>query len=479
MAATTIPAPFRRATATAIGLIIGLLLLLPIGATPAAAGPLEDITCRVESNVFGVDWWMDGLDQGDLLRLFRSDHPDIVEETRAYGPSWIRSTPSLGATFAVEVVRDAGSRRVECGEGGALDRIPLDGVTCRATLSDLGLPTIEYQTPVRPSMMRDGEVIEPNLFPGSPYRDLSVSPRTTYEYALLLHGLTQPDEIVPCGSVTVGDVDLAGLVATAEAQVANMLGPFVNATVTVICPTDVECPTGLIEVDWNRVSERPDELHRPDLLPALPAAHPGYLGIPETHQVLLAAIAEGRRVEATFDTRGVPLAWTIDDYGLSVSCLVTDTLPHELQTRACSEWHLTNLVHDAVTLDEVVRSSDLIDADRAVLRLYQAILGRAPDGRGAVYWILERRRGLDLESMARYFLASPEATGRFGAETDAEFLERVYDNVFDRAPDADGRRYWADVLADGHARADVIVWMSANREFIDRFPFDPVTDESA
>ena len=100
-----------------------------------------------------------------------------------------------------------------------------------------------------------------------------------------------------------------------------------------------------------------------------------------------------------------------------------------------------------------------------VVRLYNAALGRSPDGGGLAYWVDTLQGGARLYTLAQGFLDSPEFAQRYGRRDDAGFVETLYQNVLGRAPDAGGLAYWTGHLASGaQDRADVLVGFSESAE---------------
>jgi len=124
------------------------------------------------------------------------------------------------------------------------------------------------------------------------------------------------------------------------------------------------------------------------------------------------------------------------------------------------------------TLDLVALS-----AEEQVAAMYAAFLGRGGDNDGFEYWVNALNVGRTtqapsalLAGIANSFAVSDEAMALhpflvdpLGA-TDAQigtFLDTVYDNLFNRAPDAEGETYWANqvkaALASGKLVGSVVV----------------------
>jgi hypothetical protein len=101
-----------------------------------------------------------------------------------------------------------------------------------------------------------------------------------------------------------------------------------------------------------------------------------------------------------------------------------------------------------------------------VARLYFAYFLRIPDYGGLTYWIGQFRGGMSLETISNYFALSGEFSQRYGALNNAQFVDRVYQNVLGRAPDAGGRAFWANELDSGaRTRGQVMLAFSESAEY--------------
>ncbi len=100
----------------------------------------------------------------------------------------------------------------------------------------------------------------------------------------------------------------------------------------------------------------------------------------------------------------------------------------------------------------------------AVTRLYQAYFLRLPDQDGFGYWVGRRREGTTLAWISNFFASSSEFGSRYGSLDDARFVDRVYQNVLGREPDAAGRQFWLDKLRAGSTRGWVMTQFSESPE---------------
>jgi hypothetical protein len=105
--------------------------------------------------------------------------------------------------------------------------------------------------------------------------------------------------------------------------------------------------------------------------------------------------------------------------------------------------------------------------DDSVVRLYAAVLGRAPDAGGLAFWVSRYRAGQGLAAIAGALADSAEFRSRYGALNSGDFVKRVYANVLGRDPDPGGYAYWAPRVESGAlTRGALLVQFSESREFV-------------
>ncbi|EPL9726795.1 DUF4214 domain-containing protein [Pseudomonas aeruginosa] len=89
--------------------------------------------------------------------------------------------------------------------------------------------------------------------------------------------------------------------------------------------------------------------------------------------------------------------------------------------------------------------------------LYTTFFDRAPDAGGLAYWVAQVEGGqISLAQVAENWLTQqPEGLSKFPAsQTDAQFIEAMYNNLLGRAPDTGGAQYWLDQLQNGTISRD-------------------------
>lgn len=86
-------------------------------------------------------------------------------------------------------------------------------------------------------------------------------------------------------------------------------------------------------------------------------------------------------------------------------------------------------------------------------RLYTTCLGRDSEAAGKDYWTKELKSGKTGAEVARGFFFSDELIKQ--NLSDEEFITRLYKTFMDREPEAEGMKYWLEVIKDENGRAIV------------------------
>jgi Tol biopolymer transport system component len=105
------------------------------------------------------------------------------------------------------------------------------------------------------------------------------------------------------------------------------------------------------------------------------------------------------------------------------------------------------------------------DKRAPLIRLYWAYFLRLPDLGGMNYWTNKLTNGMKLTKVAAEFAKSSEFQTKYGALSNKTFVTKIYENIFDREPDAAGLAFWTKQL-DQHkkTRGDVMVNFSESSE---------------
>ncbi len=99
-------------------------------------------------------------------------------------------------------------------------------------------------------------------------------------------------------------------------------------------------------------------------------------------------------------------------------------------------------------------------------RLYQAAFARTPDKGGLGFWINALDQGQSLANAAQGFIDSKEYRDAYGAATsNRELVNKYYENILHRAPEAAGLAFWTGVLdSHGASVAQVLAAISESTE---------------
>ncbi len=104
----------------------------------------------------------------------------------------------------------------------------------------------------------------------------------------------------------------------------------------------------------------------------------------------------------------------------------------------------------------------------SITRLYNAYFNRQPEQSGFEFWVRSfSQDGWNLDRMSEQFSSSDEFVDTYGALDDATYIELIYRNIHDRAPDDSGHQFWTDELESGRmSRGRVMVFFSESEEFV-------------
>jgi len=101
----------------------------------------------------------------------------------------------------------------------------------------------------------------------------------------------------------------------------------------------------------------------------------------------------------------------------------------------------------------------------SIYRLYQAAFARDPDVAGWQGWVGAVKSGASLKTVATAFAQSSEFQTTYAGLDNTQFVTRLYQNVLGRAPDQGGLTSWVRSLNAGASRAEVVLGFSESGEF--------------
>ena len=105
--------------------------------------------------------------------------------------------------------------------------------------------------------------------------------------------------------------------------------------------------------------------------------------------------------------------------------------------------------------------------DAQLVRLYDTVFDRAPDPEGRAFWNDSLDQGYPLTVLAEQFMRAPEFAATYGQPTNRRFVESLYENILDRPGDAEGVAFWTAALDSGRARrAETVIGFSESPEHV-------------
>lgn len=109
-------------------------------------------------------------------------------------------------------------------------------------------------------------------------------------------------------------------------------------------------------------------------------------------------------------------------------------------------------------------------------RLYGSAFGRVPDEDGLRFWVdlLDNlEKPLSLPTLAMSFLGADEFRALYGDDlSNSSYVEGLYANILDRAPEEAGLVYWKGALEEGLTRSDLLAHFAESAESVARTESD-------
>ena len=103
-------------------------------------------------------------------------------------------------------------------------------------------------------------------------------------------------------------------------------------------------------------------------------------------------------------------------------------------------------------------------SQQQLTRLYDTVFDRAPDSAGLAFWTNALNRGVTLDTVADVFVASAEFQS-LGNLTTTDFVNLLYRNGLEREAEPAGRDFWTGGLQrNATDRGDVAVDISESTE---------------
>jgi uncharacterized repeat protein (TIGR02059 family) len=102
-----------------------------------------------------------------------------------------------------------------------------------------------------------------------------------------------------------------------------------------------------------------------------------------------------------------------------------------------------------------------------LVRLYDALYGRKADAGGLNFWIGAHEGGMAMTDIADAFVATAEGKARYGALSNAQFIDALYHTALHRDAQAGEAQAWVRELDAGHMdRGDVLLAFANSAEHV-------------
>ena len=145
-----------------------------------------------------------------------------------------------------------------------------------------------------------------------------------------------------------------------------------------------------------------------------------------------------------------------------------DFLRREGEANGVSSWvgalNSGTLTH-AEVIDAFFSSAEFQQIDPPVARIYLGPLRQIPDYDGQRYRAGRLKGGTPLNNIGQEFTSTPAFLALYSGLNNDDYVTRLYQNVLGRAPDSAGFAYWTGQLNSGAGRGDVMVKFSESAEY--------------
>ena len=110
----------------------------------------------------------------------------------------------------------------------------------------------------------------------------------------------------------------------------------------------------------------------------------------------------------------------------------------------------------------------MLSVEKQITQLYVGYMGRAADKAGFDFWVGQANAGGAIIDIANAFAQSDEYLSIYGGLSNGELVDKIYLNLFDRAPDLEGKAYWLAQLDSGVSSGRLIVDIMSGAQGNDR-----------
>lgn len=95
--------------------------------------------------------------------------------------------------------------------------------------------------------------------------------------------------------------------------------------------------------------------------------------------------------------------------------------------------------------------------EKQITQLYIGYMRRAADRDGLDFWLAQANAGAAIVDIAYSFSLCSEYLSIYGGLSNGELVDKIYLNLFNRAPDLEGKAYWMAQLDSGKPTARLLI----------------------
>lgn len=105
----------------------------------------------------------------------------------------------------------------------------------------------------------------------------------------------------------------------------------------------------------------------------------------------------------------------------------------------------------------------MLSVEEIIARYYVGYYNRAPDPEGFEFWVTAYQNGVSTLEIANFFSDQNETRALYPYFSDPEngspeqFITSIYNNLFNREPDAEGLAFWIDALTSGNVNTGQMI----------------------
>lgn len=169
-----------------------------------------------------------------------------------------------------------------------------------------------------------------------------------------------------------------------------------------------------------------------------------------------------------FSIEGVAKNTILNNAELYITQLYQDILKRSGDSVGIAYW-VQELESGASSRAEVayqfLTSREFDNNISSIAHIYVGSLDRLPDTIGLKYWIDQNQTGSSFQQISNALLNSYEYTHKYGTPDLGRYINILYENILNRAPDTEGLSFWQQQAHSGISRDEIMLQFLGGEEF--------------